>query len=80
MFVRMLVNCVRVLAIYKGGQRDSETLGIFTNYLAHNVMTRALSGKVLLTNCLAYFLEKHLLMQSFLCSKMVYFKPGDFLV
>ena len=74
------VTVLLAVCLKEGGHHDSDILGIFTNYLEHNVMMRALSDKVLLTHCLAYFLEKHLLMQSFLCSKMVYFKPGDFLV
>ena len=34
----------------EGGHHNSRILGTYTNYLAHNVMTKALSGKVLLTN------------------------------
>ena len=41
------VTVLLAVCLKEGGRRDSETLGIFTNYLEHNVMTRALSGKVL---------------------------------
>ena len=35
---------ILAVSLKGGGHHDSRILGIYTNYLAHNVITRALSG------------------------------------
>ena len=47
----ILARQILAVCLKEGGHHNSRILGTYTNYLAHNVMTRALSGKVLLTNC-----------------------------